>query len=192
MNYEHYPDDEHFNSEYVIHCKYCGYRNGVNRRTCYRCGKKLPNPKRRILKKWWFWVILAFAFVFLVSTCSEIIDAKPLTLKNYPEAEYRQKCATYTYEEVLRYPDKYSGELAVFTGSVIQVIGNGNNMKLLVSVNYGNVIYVYYTITNGINIIEGDIITMYGELRGTKTYTTVLNNESTVPRFYAKFIDIIG
>ena len=39
-------------------------------------------------------------------------------------------------------------------------------------------------------ILEGDIITIYGELYGTVTYTSVLGNEITIPAIKTMYLDI--
>ena len=57
---------------------------------------------------------------------------------------------------------------------------------------YEDTVFVFYTVKNGANVLEGDIVTMYGELRGLQEYETVLGTTVTIPRAYVKFIDVVG
>lgn len=43
---------------------------------------------------------------------------------------------------------------------------------------------------NDARILEDDIITIYGELTGEKTYTTVMGASMTIPSFSASYVDI--
>ena len=142
-----------------------------------------------MLKKWWFWVIVIIV-VFCV--LAYIGKQPPSDLIDLPEEEYRAECKVFLYEDILRNPDTYNKELAKFTGQVVQVMHDGNDLRLRVNVTktaygYEDTIYVYYDKTN---ILEGDIVTIYGELRGLETYESVSGVQITIPRIYAKFIDI--
>ena len=145
-----------------------------------------------MLKKWWFWVIVIIV-VFCV--LAYIGKQPPSDLIDLPEEEYRAECKVFLYEDIFRNPDTYNKELAKFTGEVFQVMRDGNDLRLLVNVTktaygYEDTIYVYYDVSGKTNILEGDIITIYGELRGLETYESVLGTQITIPLMYAKFIDI--
>ena len=96
-------------------------------------------------------------------------------------------CKTLTYEEIARNPDNFKNDLVVFTGEVIQV----QDSILLVNVTYnGDEYYSYYTDTvyvkykfaDNLKILDGDIITLYGEILGEKDYISVLGQKMTVPQ----------
>ena len=114
---------------------------------------------------------------------------------------YKENCKEYDYEDIYRYAEDHEGELAKFTGKVIQVIEDNTmefaiyEMRVNVTENeYGNyedTIYVYYMPMEGTpRIIEGDIITLYGKLNGLKTYTSILNSSITIPYINAFYIEI--
>lgn len=113
-------------------------------------------------------------------------------------SDYKNSCGTYSYKEIARNPDTYSGKNAKFTGKVIQVMNDYSGVVLRVSVTkdeYGiwnDVVYVTYTYpeSSSPKILENDIITMYGELSGSETYTSTLGASITIPAFDAKYIDI--
>lgn len=109
--------------------------------------------------------------------------------------EYKEQCETYTYEEISRYPGEYAGKSAKFTGEVIQVIEsekyNGDreyNLRVNVTLTdygfYEDTIYVFYTAKKEDGrILEGDIVTMYGELAETVTYQSILGASITIPGY---------
>ncbi len=150
--------------------------------------------KKKFYKKWWFWVIVAILGVILLST---IGGGSPSDLIDLPEEEYRAQCKEFSYDDIARYPDEHEKKLAKFTGKVVQVLRDGDD-KLQMRVNvtagkyntYEDTVYVFYTIEAGKNILEDDIITMYGELRGMIEYESILGAEITIPCIYVKFIDI--
>ena len=148
--------------------------------------------KKKFYKRWWFWVAIAVVIIIIIASSGNT----PSDLIDLPENEYRASCQTYTYDQIARNPDDYQNKLAKFTGKVVQVIRNGDEIQMRVNVTatsyggYTDTVFVYYTITNNINVLEGDIITMYGELRGIQTYETVLGATMSIPRIYVKFIDI--
>lgn len=113
--------------------------------------------------------------------------------------EYKESCESFDYKMIARDPELYRGRKACFTGKVIQVLENGNNIVLRVNVTkgsytYEDTIYVNYTRENSSEsrILEDDIITMYGSLAGLETYKTVLGGSITIPKIYAEYIELIS
>lgn len=119
--------------------------------------------------------------------------------------EFISECKTYTYKDIARNPNNYKGKKTHFNGQVIQVLESGNDITLRVNVSkeenefaeggylYSDTVYVEYTKLdeNESRILEDDIIDMYGTLEGTKTYSTVLGSDTTVPYMKAKYIKIV-
>ena len=126
-------------------------------------------------------------------------EADEAAAKAKEVADYKNSCATYSYKEVARNSDSYSGKNAKFTGQVVQVVSDGSATVLRVSVTkdeYGiwnnDVVYVTYTYpeSDSPKILENDIVTMYGTLEGSQTYTSTLGASITIPALEAKYIDI--
>ena len=119
---------------------------------------------------------------------------------NQSEAEkiqaFKDSCQTYTYDEIARNPSDYMGENAKFRGEVIQIQESGTDCVMRVNVTQGSygwsdTIYATYTRGNKESrILEDDIITMWGTLQGTKTYTTVLGASVTIPEMSVKYITV--
>ncbi len=154
--------------------------------------EKAPR-KKRFYKRWWFWALIAVAVVVVLSTMG---DGTPNDLIDLPEQQYKEQCKVYSYDEIARNPDKYEKCLAKFTGEVVQVLRDGDQLQMRVDVTYEDfyytdTVYVFYTVSNNVNVLEGDIITMYGELRGMQEYESVLGAEISIPRIYVKFIEIM-
>ena len=125
----------------------------------------VKKPKKPLYKKWWFYAIIGAVIVIIAAA---IGSSTPSDLIDLPEEEYRRECQVYSYDEIARNPDKYEKKLAKFTGEVIQVIKDGDELQMRVNVTkgewdiYSDTVFVFYTITNNVNVLEGDIIDMYG------------------------------
>lgn len=112
------------------------------------------------------------------------------------EVSFKNDCDKYTYDEIARNPKNYVLRPAVFTGQVIQVMEDGNDYTLRVNVTRGkyswsDTLYVEYTQEDSSEgrILEDDIITIYGFLTDTVTYTTVLGSSVTIPSMLARYIE---
>ena len=154
-----------------------------------------PVVKKKFYKRWWFWAIIAVAVIIIIAAVS---GNAPSDLIDLPEDEYRSQCGIYSYDQIARDPESHEKKLAKFTGEVVQVLRKGNEIQMRVDVTlteygfYEDTVYVFYTATDNTNILEGDIITMYGELRGMQEYEAIFGNTVSIPRIYVKYIDIIN
>jgi hypothetical protein len=102
-----------------------------------------------------------------------------------------------SYEGLARNPDSVKDSYVSVTGQVIQVQQSSSELTLRVSItkdSYGiwsDPVLVTYTLPAGAdNILEKDIVTVYGQSVGDYTYTSVLGASVTVPAISAKYIDI--
>ncbi len=95
------------------------------------------------------------------------------------------------YAEILRNPNSYKGHSVSIYGKVLQVDTSwGTTWARIGTGGYGyydNVFYVTipYSAMDE-NIIEDDMITIYGECTGTKTYTTIFGASVTIPSMTAE------
>lgn len=154
--------------------------------------------KKKIFKKWWFWVILIAVVIIIAVLFSE--GTYPSDLIDLPKDEYIMQSQVYDYDSVLRNPSQYNKKLVRFKGEVIQVLKDGDDIQMRVNVTlngeggsfeyYTDTIYVFYKIIDDVNVIEGDIITLYGELRELQEYKSVFGVKISIPRVFAKYIII--
>jgi len=108
------------------------------------------------------------------------------------EQAFKAECKTYSYNEIARNPDDYIDTPAKLRGKVVQI----QETQLLGSTYYvmrvnitkgkytwSDTVYATYFPKSGENrILTDDIITMWGTLQGTETYTTVLGASVTIPK----------
>lgn len=126
-----------------------------------------------------------------------------LYIKKESRSTYIPKCTTIDYTSLARNPNQYKGNNYKFTGEVIQVMNDNNDVILRVNVTpkryqYSNEIYYEDTILVAYEysssyesrILEEDIITIYGQFIGTYTYEAIWGNLVTVPSINAMYIDI--
>jgi len=155
-------------------------------------------PKKKFYKKWWFWGIITTVVLLIVILSNS--SPYPSDLIDLPKDAYIQQSQVYDYDSINRNPSEYNKKLAVFTGEVIQVLRDGDDLQMRVNVTlvgedglfpyYTDTVYVFYKISDGVNVLEGDIITMYGELRELQEYTSTLGVKISIPRMFVKYIII--
>ncbi len=112
-------------------------------------------------------------------------------------SEYKAQCKSVSYESIARNPDDYNGMLVKFTGKVEQVMEHSwipNEYRISVTKGqYGlweDVVYVKYTLPEGASrILEGDIVSFYGECKGTTSYLSILGQTVTIPSVDAEIIE---
>lgn len=96
---------------------------------------------------------------------------------------YKSNCPELPYEDVLRNPDNYSGTICKISGTIFQIIDEGSySAEYLISANSGYVYTAWHDDEKirGNRFLEDDVVCLYGEFEGLKTYDT-LTGEKTVP-----------
>ncbi len=117
------------------------------------------------------------------------------------EAEFKASCSTLDYREVLRNPSDYANRHVYWFGKVSQVISSSYAKRYMIYVNchenqYASGGYIcddamYVTYSGPLNLIEDDVIEMWGSMASEAyTYTTVLGSSKTVPEFEASYVTI--
>ena len=102
--------------------------------------------------------------------------------------------SSYTYDQLARNPDTYIGKMAKISGKVLQVGDAGDNYKyarVAKDSNYDTVIFVTYdkSLLN-FNILDDDIIDVYGICMGDYSYETVMRSTITIPWIAADIIEL--
>ena len=97
-----------------------------------------------------------------------------------------------TYDQLARTPDQYKGKKVKFTGKVLQVLEDDDEIqiRLAVNSNYDTVLLCAYE--PGLvssRILEDDVITIYGVSVGLFTYTSSFNVPITIPAVWIEKID---
>ncbi len=117
-------------------------------------------------------------------------------LKSVETDIYKKSCKTYSYKDLLRYPDKYNGQKAYFFGEIVQKVSstqyrvdvNCKKYQYIGGYSCNDTIYMYYY--GDLNLLEDDMIKVWGTMEGTETYTSIWNTTITIPKFRAKYASI--
>lgn len=108
------------------------------------------------------------------------------------EQQYKDACASYSCEDLLRNPDEFEGEKVKFSGEVFQIISDDSStIEFLLDTGEENgIVYAQYLFSDGESrILEGDKLTIYAPFYMLESYTSILGTQRTVPKLYAYFID---
>lgn len=117
-------------------------------------------------------------------------------LASLEESVFKKACKSYNYKDLLRYPEKYKGKKAYFFGEVVQKV---SSTQFRVSVNCKKYHYIsgyncsdtiYVTYYGDLNLLEDDMVKLWGTMDETVTYTTVMNTTVTIPSFDAEYATI--
>lgn len=178
---------------------------GSKEAVCSVCGYKITEDIPKMGHKLGEWEISTTATfdaegekVQKCTVCGEVVNSEKY---NIPDEErksiYINQCKTYSYFDISHYPENYDYKYAVFTGKVIEIKEDGESYVLRVNVTkdddeWTDTVFVTYTPNDadGLRILEDDIITMYGRLRKTHTYTSRLGENITLPLFAAEYISL--
>lgn len=114
-------------------------------------------------------------------------------LSSIEESVYKNSCIKYSYRDLLRNPSDYTGKKAYFYGKILQKVGSTqyrvgidcSRYNYISGYHCDNTIYVTYYGES--NLIEDDMVELWGTMDGTQTYTTVMGASVTIPKFYAKY-----
>ena len=89
----------------------------------------------------------------------------------------------FDYTEFFRYPEKHFGTKIVLKGKVVQVLGSryGGYQIRLATTGSSDIVYVRIKFDPGFNILEGDKLTIYAEMKDTYTYTSTFHSSVTIP-----------
>lgn len=110
------------------------------------------------------------------------------------EAAFKSSAQTVPYNQLKKNPDRYAGDRVKFTGQIFQIQEDGDSggMMLIAVTDEG---YGYWTdnvwvnYSRSIKSAEDDVVTVYGEIDGSRSYDTQIGGETYVPEMTAKYIE---
>ncbi len=151
-------------------------------------------------KEWWIISIIVLILIIAASGSSHGQPARQTpsvasgqssdtTCNNV--AMLKTTAKKVSYAELSKNPDSYKGTSVKFTGQILQILeSNGQGVIRLSVTNLGygtwssdDVVYVTYTGHN--DFVNGDVVTVYGVLQGSYTYTSQANYQITLPSMEA-------
>ena len=159
------------------------------------------------MKKCLYAVLLISIFV-LCCACGDGSNYLDLSddAYNMSESEHKNECKRIKYDD-FRYEADYMEKQTKVKckGEVTEICREEDSdseyfSEYRISITkedygYGNCsytddIYVFYILDKNPKLLEGDIVTLYGEVTKAVTYTTVQNAERTIPAMVAVYVDI--
>lgn len=178
---------------------------GQETATCSRCGAPLTQLISKTAHTAGEWVVTKEATesqsgtkTLYCSVCGAAMKTETFTLSAEEiRANFISGCESYSYEDLMRDPTAIKGSKVSLRGKVVQVQTGTSGYTLRVEITQGSYgiwnddIMVSYSKPSGSpNIMEKDIVDIYGTASGTVEYTTVLGAKRTVPLVNAKYVDI--
>ena len=104
--------------------------------------------------------------------------------------QFKATCQDYSYSDLLRNPDDYLGKSVHFHGKVMQALEDGFLVEVT-DKGYGIWDDIVVIAWDGKpNVIEDDIVDVYGTYTGAYTYQTAIGAQKTVPSASAKAVSI--
>lgn len=107
--------------------------------------------------------------------------------------DYKNGAQSIDYDQLHKNADNYSGTKVKFTGQIMQIQESyGGGMMLLSVTDEGYGFWtdnVWVDYDESIQSAEDDVITVYGEITGSKSYETQIGGETYVPQMRAKYIE---
>lgn len=170
----------------------------------WKNGTSLPQQKKGRPAS--HFILIAIGIFFVLGTLYSIIDrpeeknnsrySKSETITETKQ-EYIASCKEYDYKELLRNPNNYMDKRVYFTGTVLDISESRNEVTFRIDL-YPNKIgtdgFIYVTYfrkdKNESHVLNDDIVTIYGEFKGTEQAYNLLLNEITMPKVTAKYIEL--
>ena len=102
-------------------------------------------------------------------------------------SEYKAKCRSFDYGELLKDPDRYKGEYAFFKGEISVLGAPGSHSATYLLQTGGGIVYVEFSTSQPLS--NGDGVIVYGQLNGLGSINPN-GGAATVPRIDAAYCDL--
>lgn len=133
---------------------------------------------------------ISFAFVLAVSGCVQDGNSEDIASLSFDEV--MENSANVSYDDLMRHNERYVGEIVYFRGGVMQasqVYGDSYVLRVVTDLYFiEDDLWVNY---KGERLLEGDVIDLWGRVRGLKTYTAILGNEVTIPEIDSLYVVLV-
>lgn len=158
-------------SQKMIKCNSCGNEIASSAKSCPNCGAKNKKP---VFKKWWFWALIAFVIVFIISIAGGDSDPSPSSSNNSNPNEISISVSAddlireYVNNSVSA-DEKYKGKNITVNGTIYSIDDGYIVIEPDSDDLWLNYIYAYYSSSEKSklgNYSKGDRISMSGECKG--------------------------
>lgn len=142
------------------------------------------------------WVFVGVVALFVVAYLASDPPRPPSKYAALPVEQVKAQSAIISYEQLARSPTAYAGQLVTFRGKVVQAVQGGLDYALRVNVSRGkydiwqDTIYVDYRAASGREprILDNDVVQLWGEFAGIKSYKAVLGQTIQIPHVVARAV----
>lgn len=107
-------------------------------------------------------------------------------------ALYQAQCREIAYDDFARDSDAMKRQYFTFTGKIRQAMEEDGHYRLGIrnGSSYSDIVYLDYQLPAGSErILEGDFVTVWGVSEGLYTYTSVSDEQITVPRLHVGYLE---
>lgn len=162
-------------------CKHCKEEIAANAKRCPHCGGKQKGIFSLVIKiVVVLFILLIILSIFGGSNAKEHEDV--LAALEMDTEDFKETCTEVSYDELKRYPDKYEGTAVTLTVEVAQVVSQSDGMMRAYGDDMYEEEYVLYDCReDGENIIEDDVITVYGVYTGLETVERAIGGSDDLP-----------
>jgi hypothetical protein len=157
-------------------------------------------PKKTSKATWWVLGIIVFLLLVIIGSASnnEPSSQSPASTAQTTVPPVVTACSNFqnsqakkiSFANLNKDPNSFNGIDAEFTGQIIQIQESDGQGMIRLDVtkeDYGwsgtDIIYITYTGHN--DFVENDVVTVYGVLQGSYTYTSQSNYQITLPSMEA-------
>ena len=104
--------------------------------------------------------------------------------------QLKQMAQIIPFDELARHTERYTGKIIQTSGTVAQVLedGDGAQLRLFMDGESDQAIYVFYPGFGKARVLEDDHVTVIGPVYGRLTYEAVLGHKVTVPAVTAEVL----
>ena len=107
-------------------------------------------------------------------------------------AQLQAKATVVPFDDLARNTEQHEGKLVALSGTVVQVMEDGDTADLRVNVDgdYGQTVYIEYPGYNKQRVLDGDTVKMVAQVTGRLTYEAVMGNKVTIPALTALWLEV--
>jgi hypothetical protein len=122
-------------------------------------------------------------------------EAAAAARKAQAEANYKGRAIAIPYTQLNKDADAQAGKIVTYSGQIFQIQRNDNDNGWIVLVSVTNEGYglwedhIWVDYRGDVNGAEGDIVTPWGKVDGSRSYETQIGGETYVPEVTAKYLD---
>ena len=136
---------------------------------------------------------LAFIVIFgFALACGGSSHKLPKEAESITPETFKNLCEDVSYDELLRYPEKYEGSRIHVKGEVVQTLDSDQLHMNITKGSYGiwdDRTWLFLP-DDSPSIIEEDIIEVWGYSDGIETYETVLRAKNKIPVILGKYVEM--